>query len=160
MGNKGADVYITGIGSFSPGEKIPFDKIDDVLGEITEAPPRILKWIKKAQPLMKTMLGMDYLYYAIDTETGEPTENNVSMCVKSAKKALSMSGLKASDIDFIIYGGNLMEYMSPPTSVLIQDELNIPYCAEMAIHSNCTSIYGPDLPWHFSVIEIPVSGKR
>ncbi|MEW5801315.1 MAG: 3-oxoacyl-ACP synthase [bacterium] len=141
MNQRGLDVYITGMGSFSPGEKIPFDRIDDYLGEITEAPPKLLKWIKKVQPTIKEMLGMEYLYYAIDPVTRKPTEDNVSMCVKSAQKALAMAGMKARDIELLIYAGSAMEQVVPPTSVLIQDKLNIPYCAEMAIHSNCTSIY-------------------
>lgn len=141
MNQRGIDVYITGIGSFSPGEKISFDRIDDVLGEITEAPPKILKWIKKVQPTIKEMLGMEYFYYALDPITKEPTEDNISMCVKSAQKALDMAGIKASDIDLLIYGSATMEQLVPPTSTLIQEKLNIPHCAEMSIHSNCTSIY-------------------
>ncbi|MEW6378002.1 MAG: hypothetical protein AB1611_00185 [bacterium] len=141
MNQRGTDVYITGIGSFSPGDKIPFDRIDGVLGEITDAPPKLMKWIKKVQPTMKEMLGMEYFHYAIDPVTKKPTEDNVSMCVKSARKALDMAGMKASDINLLIYGGAMMEQVAPPTSTLIQDKLNIPYCAEMSIHSNCTSIY-------------------
>lgn len=141
MNQRGTDVYITGMGSFSPGDKIPFDRIDDVLGEITDAPPKLMKWIKKVQPTMKEMLGMEYFHYAIDPVTKKPTEDNVTMCVKSAKKALAMAGMKASDVDLLLYGGAIMEQAAPPTSVLIQDKLNIPYCAEMSIHSNCTSIY-------------------
>ncbi len=138
---KGNEVYITGIGSFSPGDKILFDAIEDVLGKITAAPPKMVKWIEKMKPLMKRMLGMEYFYYAIDPVTGEPTEDNISMSVKSAQKALAMAGVEASEIELILYGGANMEYViCPPTTVLIQDKLNIPYCAEISIHSNCTSV--------------------
>jgi len=141
MNQRGIDVYITGIGSFSPGGKISFDRIDDVLGEITDAPPKLLKWIKKVRPTMKEMLGMEYYHYALDPVTRKPTEDNISMCVKSAQKALDMAGMKASDVELLIYAGSMMEQVAPPTSTLIQEKLNIPYCAEMSIHSNCTSIY-------------------
>ena len=30
------EVYIAGIGSFSPGEPVPFDRIEDVLENITQ----------------------------------------------------------------------------------------------------------------------------
>ena len=31
----GQDVYVTGIGAQSPGEPIPLDRIESVLGELT-----------------------------------------------------------------------------------------------------------------------------
>ena len=137
----GRDVYIAGIGSFSPGEPVPFDRIEEVLGKITDAPKRVLKRIDRMRPIMKEMLGIENSYYAIDPNTRERTETNVSMAVKSSKKALEMARINAPDIDLIVYAGIFYDYMCPPSSVFVQDELNIPYCAEISIHSNCTSIY-------------------
>jgi len=65
----------------------------------------------------------------------------VTMSVKAAQRALDMAGLKPTEVDLLVYGGNIMEYMCPPTTTLIQEALKIPACAEYAIHSNCTSIY-------------------
>jgi len=138
---RGRDVYIAGIGSFSPGEPVPFDRIEDVLGKLTDAPKRLLKRIERMRPIMKEMLGIEFSYYAIDPDTREPTETNVSMAVKSSKKALEMAGMDPTDIDLIVYAGIFYDYMCPPSSVFVQEELNIPYCAEISIHSNCTSIY-------------------
>ncbi|MDO9111261.1 MAG: hypothetical protein Q7U40_11435, partial [Desulfatirhabdiaceae bacterium] len=58
-------VYISGIGSFSPGNPVPFDQIEDVLGRITDAPPRLLKRIDRLRPIMKELLGVEYSHYAI-----------------------------------------------------------------------------------------------
>ncbi|MDY7034970.1 MAG: 3-oxoacyl-ACP synthase [Thermodesulfobacteriota bacterium] len=135
------DVFIAGAGSFSPGDPIPFDSIEDVLGKITEAPKRLLKRINRIQSFMKGMLGIEYSHFALDPETREPTETNVSMAVKSSKKALEAAEMDPSEIDLIIYAGILYDYICPPSSVLVQDELNIPHCAELSIHSNCTSTY-------------------
>jgi 3-oxoacyl-[acyl-carrier-protein] synthase III len=138
---KGRDVYVGGIGSFSPGEPVPFDMIEDVLGKITDAPKKILKRIDRMRPLMKEMLGIEYSHYALDPKTRQQTEDNVSMSVKSAKKALEMAEMGATEIDLIVYAGILFDVWCPPSSTLVQDALNIPYCAEMTIHSNCTAIY-------------------
>jgi len=137
----GRDVYISGIGSFSPGNPVPFDQIEDVLGRITDAPPKLLKRIDKIRPLMKELMGVEYSYYAIDPETRQATESNVSMSVKSARLALDDAGMIPEDVDLLIYAGILYDHMCPPSSVLVQDALNIPYCAEISIHSNCTAIY-------------------
>lgn len=138
---KGRDVYIAGLGSFTPGDPVPFDKIDDVLGRITDAPKKLMKRIDKMRVLMKEMLGIEYSHYAIDPVTRETTETNVSMAVKAAKKALASAKMDASEIDLIIYAGVMFDVWCPPSSVFVQEELNIPYCAEMSIHSNCTAIY-------------------
>jgi 3-oxoacyl-[acyl-carrier-protein] synthase III len=135
------DVYVAGIGSYSPGEPVAFERIEDVLGRITEAPPKMLKWIDRMRPIMEEMLGVEYCHYAIDPQTREPTDDNVTMSVKSAEKALAMAGLQPEDIDLIVYAGIMMEYVCPPTTTLIQEALQIPQCAEYSIHSNCTSIY-------------------
>jgi len=135
------DVYIAGIGSYSPGEPIPFSQIDGVLGEITEAPPKLLRWIDRMRPIMQEMLGVEYCHYALDPQTHQPTDDNVTMSVKSARKALAMAGLTPADMDLLVYAGVVPEYACPPTTTLIQEELQIPECAEYAIHSNCTSIY-------------------
>lgn len=135
------DVFLTGLGSFSPGEPVPFDGIEDVLGKITDAPPKLMKRIERMRPLMKEMLGIEYSHYAMDPVTGESTETNTSMASKAARKALSAASTRAEDIDLVVYGGILYDYLCPPTSVLIQEELRIPYCAEIAVHSNCTAIY-------------------
>jgi len=139
--NQARDVYVAGIGSHSPGEPIPFAQIEDVLGPITGVSPKLSRWIDRMRPIMQEMLGVKFCHYSIDPRTRKPTEDNVVMSVKSARRALDTAGLKTTDVDLIVYGGNVMEYTCPPTSTLIQEALGIPSCAEYAIHSNCTSIY-------------------
>jgi len=137
----GRDVYIAGIGSYSPGEPIPFGQIEDVLGSISGVPPKLGNWIERMRPIMAEMLGVRYCHYAIDPRTRQPTDDNVSMSVTAARSALEAAGLAATDLDLLVYGGSIMEQMSPPTTTLIQEELKIPACAEYSIHSNCTSVY-------------------
>ncbi len=138
---EGRDVYISGIGSYSPGEPVPFEEMEKVLGRITDAPEKLLKRIDRLRPIMKEMLGIEYSHYALDPETRQPTEDNVSMSVKSARKALEMAGIDANEINLLIYAGILYDVWCPPSSTLVQDELKILNCAEMTIHSNCTATY-------------------
>jgi len=135
------DVYVAGLGSFLPGNPIPFNEIESVLGKITEAPPKILNWIDRMRPIMQEMLGVETCHYALDPNTREPTDDNVTMSVKAAEKAMAMAGISNDDIELLVYAGVVMENMCPPTTVLIQEAMGIPDVAEYAIHSNCTSIY-------------------
>lgn len=135
------DVFISGIGSYSPGDPVPFSEIERVLGRLDKLPPKLAAWVERMKPIMEGMLGVEYCHYALDHETRQPTENVVTLSVKSAHRALDMAGLKPTDIDLLVYAGISMENFCPPTSVLIQEELKIPRTAEYSIHSNCTSVY-------------------
>ena len=133
-------VRVAGTGSFLPGNPIPFDELEDYLGEITDAPRKVMKWLKRIKPLMKEMLDIDYCYYAIDPNTKERTEDHITMSVKAAKLALEAANLRPEDIDLITFGSSFNQQI-PPITTRIQEALGIDMCAEMAIHSNCTSMY-------------------
>ncbi len=133
-------IQITGSGSFLPGEPVPFDDIDRYLGKITDATPKVMKWMERMRPLMKEMLEVEQYHYAIDPVTREFTEDNVSMSVKAAREALAMAGIDSNDIELIVYGSAHMDQMPTP-SVRIQEALGIERCAELSIHANCTSAY-------------------
>jgi len=135
---KGARV--SGTGAFLPGKPVPFDEIDRYLGEITDASPKVIKWMKRIKPLMREMLGIERYFYAIDPDTREFTEDNVTMAVKAARQALNMARLKSTDIELIVYGSAHMDQMPTP-SVRIQEALGIEHCAELSLHANCTSAY-------------------
>jgi len=133
-------VKVIGSGSYLPGEPIPFDDVEKYLGEITSAPKKVMRWLERIKPLMKEMLDIEYYHYALDPVTRRNTEDNVTMSVKAAQKALDMAGMKPTDIELISYGSAYNEQV-PPTSVWIQESLGIDKCAEICIHSNCTSAY-------------------
>ena len=137
MNNK---VKITGTGTYLPGEPIPLQGVDYYLGELTEAPSRIQKWLKMSKELMGKMLEVEYYHFAIDPETREVTEDNITMSVKAAQKAIRAAGIGAGDIDFIAYGSPHQDQM-PTASVRIQEQLGIEQCGEVSVHANCTSAY-------------------
>ena len=49
-------VKVVGSGSFLPGAPIPADEVDKYLGELTEAPEKIRKWLMRIRVLMKELL--------------------------------------------------------------------------------------------------------
>ncbi|HOY30244.1 MAG TPA: 3-oxoacyl-ACP synthase III family protein [Bacteroidales bacterium] len=133
-------VKITGTGRFLPGRPVSFEETDSYLGEITDAPAPVAKWLSRIRPLMKEMLDIGYYHYAIDPDTRKFTEDNVSMAVKAAHEALDMAGLKPQEISFIAYG-SAHQHQMPTASVRIQEALGIEECSEISIHANCTSAY-------------------
>ena len=139
---KQSEIYVKliGAGSFLPGKPIPIEEVDHYLGELTEAPKKLQKWLVRMKELMKEMLEVDYYHFAIDPITREFTDDNISMSVKAAKKAMESAGINADDIDLIVYGSAHQDQM-PTASVRIQEALGIEKCGEISIHANCTSAY-------------------
>jgi 3-oxoacyl-[acyl-carrier-protein] synthase III len=133
-------VYIAGSGTFLPGRPVPFDESVRYLGELTEAPPAIRRWMTTMQPVMKELLDIKYFHYAIDPVTRAFTEDNITMSVKAAQAALAAACMAPSDIDLICYGSPHQDQM-PTASVRIQEALGIDVCDELSIHANCTSAY-------------------
>ena len=134
------NVRIAGTGSYLPGKPISIDEVDQVLGELTEAPKKIQDWLKRMKLLMKELLEVEQYHYAIDPVTREFTDDNISMSVKASREALQMAGMPSQEIEFIAYGSAHMDQMPTP-SVRIQEALGIDRCGEVSVHSNCTSAY-------------------
>jgi 3-oxoacyl-[acyl-carrier-protein] synthase-3 len=133
-------IRIAGTGHFLPGKAIPADDVDLYLGELTEAPEKIRKWLLRIRSLMKEMLDVETYRFAIDPVTREFTEDNVTMSVKAALKAIADAGMEPEDIELIVYGSAHQDQM-PTASVRIQEKLGIEHCGEISIHANCTSAY-------------------
>lgn len=133
-------IKLTGTGSYLPGKPISIEEVDYYLGELTKAPKKLQKWLIRMKDLMKEMLEVEYYHFAMDPETREFTDDNITMSVKAAQKALKKAGLNPEDIDLIIYGSAHQDQM-PTASVRIQEALGIEQCGEISIHANCTSAY-------------------
>jgi len=89
LDDPGTDVRIAGTGSYLPGKPLTIDQVDKVLGELTEAPQKIQDWMKRMKLLMKELLEVEHYHYAIDPGTREFTDDNITMSVKAAQKALA-----------------------------------------------------------------------
>lgn len=53
----------------------------------------------------------------------DPTENSLSMAIKSSTKALEKAGISAEDLDMIVYSSGTPEYVSPSNAIKIHQAL-------------------------------------
>jgi 3-oxoacyl-[acyl-carrier-protein] synthase-3 len=131
---------VAGTGSFLPGEPVPADQIGKILGELDSAPKKLRDWMERIRSVMKELVEVEYYHFAIDPVTRRFTEDNVTMSVKAAQKALQASGTDPREVELIVYGSAHQDQM-PTASVRIQEALGIEQCAEISVHANCTSAY-------------------
>lgn len=134
----GQSVRIIGTGSYLPGEPVPADSVDEILGAIDGLPGRVAAHAKRMERAVLARTGVKQRYYALDPVTRRQTETNASMAEKAIRAALDMAGVAADSIDLLIVAGPMADYACPPTSALVQGRLGIERCSEIEIHSNCT----------------------
>lgn len=133
-------VYVSGTGRFLPNEPIPNERIDDVLGRLTDAPPRVVGFMENVGPRMLADSGIVQRHFAIDPETHRLTHTVAALGEEAARQALQAAGKSAADIDLLMLSSPNYDQSTPPTSALLQQRLGIERCAEMEIHSNCSGV--------------------
>lgn len=134
------DIELVSTGYYLPGQPIPFESLENVIGELDNAPEKIKKTIKKLKSMMRDVIKTKYSYYVIDPETKKAVENNADMSSKAIKKALNKAGIEPNVIEAIYLATPVPDNLVPCTSPYVQEKLGIENCAEIQITSNCTSI--------------------
>lgn len=133
-------VRVAGTGSFLPNAPVPNDRIDDVLGRLDAAPPRVQGFVETVAKRMLDQSGVRMRHFAIDPETHELTHSVASLAEGAARPALEMAGIGPGQVDLLVLSSPSFDRSTPPTSTLLQERLGIESCAEMEIHSNCAGV--------------------
>jgi len=133
-------VHIVGTGSFLPGPPITNDRVEAILGPLSDAPPKVRSFVDNLGKRMLERGGVKSRHFAVDPETRDMTHTFSSMAEQAARRALEMAGMVPTDIELVIISCPTSDHSTPPTSTILQERLGIPTCAEMEIHSNCTGV--------------------
>ncbi len=79
----------------------------------------------------------------VERRFAEDEETTSYMGAEASKKALNMAGMKAEDIDFIIFATLSPDYFFPGSGCLMQDHLGIPGIGALDVRNQCTGfVYG------------------
>jgi 3-oxoacyl-[acyl-carrier-protein] synthase III len=133
-------VSVTGTGSFLPGEPIPNDRLDEVLGPLDKAPERIQAFVKNIASRMLSSSGVESRHFAVDPQTHKLTHTVASLAEEAVRRALQAAGRQPNDIELLLLSCPNYDCSTPPTSTILQERLGIKNCAEMEIHSNCAGV--------------------
>lgn len=109
------DVFITGCGSYLPGEPVSNESMEDHIGRIHGKPSllgrRALRWN-----------GIEKRYYALGAD-GQPFETNASMSAKATEAALADAGLGVEDLSFLATATTQGDYLVPGHATAVHGEL-------------------------------------
>lgn len=81
-------VFVIGTGSFLPNEPVPNSQIDELLGRLDQAPPRVQKFLGNIGPLILDKAGIEHRHFAIDPKTHKLTHTLASLAEEAARRAL------------------------------------------------------------------------
>ena len=79
----------------------------------------------------------------VERRFAEGEETTSYMGAEASKQALNMAGMKAEDIDFIIFATLSPDYFFPGSGCLMQNHLGIPGIGALDVRTQCTGfVYG------------------
>lgn len=110
-----ATAYITGLGSYLPGDPVDNDGIASRLGGDDRVTERIRRQILKAN-------GITRRHYALD-ENGEPTELNEDLAVKALRAALDDRGIGAEEVRMLACATTMGDVLVPGFASMVHGRL-------------------------------------
>ncbi len=133
-------VQILGTGAFLPGNPVTNDRVEHILGPLTEAPAKVRSFVDNLGRRILDRGGVKARHFAVDPETRDMTHTFSTMAECAARRALDMAGMKPEDVELLVLSCPTSDHSTPPTSAVLQERLGIQKCAEMEIHSNCSGV--------------------
>lgn len=123
---------IAATGAYLPGEPITNEDMERLVGPL---PPEVLEGLQ-----VKTR------HWIVDPVTGEHRERNSALATKAARQALERAGVDREQVDLIVCSTGSPDYLLPPLSMLVQQQLGLERCAVTDIRSGCNGfVEGLDL---------------
>lgn len=110
-----ASAYITGLGSYLPGDPVDNDGIAARLGGVDAVTERIRRRVLEAN-------GIRQRHYALD-EHGEPTELNEELAVKALRAALDDRGIDAADVRMLACATTMGDVLVPGFASMVHGRL-------------------------------------
>jgi 3-oxoacyl-[acyl-carrier-protein] synthase-3 len=119
-----SEAYITGVGSFLPGDPVPNATMEAYLGRIGGRESlfgrKALRWN-----------GVETRHYALAPD-GTPTHSNAGMCARAVRAAVDDAGLGVEDLSFLAAATTQGDWLVPGHAAAVHGELG---CGPLEIAS-------------------------
>ncbi|MET0295499.1 MAG: beta-ketoacyl-ACP synthase III [Phenylobacterium sp.] len=134
------EAYVTGTGSFLPGEPVGVEAMEAYLGLVGGRPSlfgrKALRWN-----------GVETRHYAL-TPDGAPTHSNAGMCAQAVRAAAADAGLGIEDLTYLAAGTTQGDYLAPGHASQVHGELGAGPMEIAAFQSVCgASVMAAKAAW-------------
>jgi 3-oxoacyl-[acyl-carrier-protein] synthase-3 len=126
-----AQVFITSLGKFLPGQPVENDSMEEFLGVIGGKVSRVRKRILRQN-------GIQTRYYAIDRQQ-QTLFSNALMAANAVRNAMERARLDLDEIDFLAAATSQGDFPIPGFASMVHGELKSPPCEIATLHGVCAS---------------------
>lgn len=125
-------VYITGTSSFMPGEPVPNEQVEVLLGKIPNQPSRVKLFVLQNN-------GIKTRHYAIDPATGQRTHTNAQLTAQAVRLLAEKLGVGLDQIEGLACGTASPDQFMPSHSNMTAGELKLGPCEVVSTAGVCAS---------------------
>lgn len=124
--------YITGIHSFLPHKPVPNDRIEQVLGMVSDRPSSV-------KELILGRNGIKWRYYAVDPQTQKLTHTNAELTAACVRQLCEKTGLALTDLQVLACGTSSPDQMIPNHASMVLGLLASHPCEAISTAGVCCS---------------------
>src|SRR4051794_18912207 len=112
--------YITGLGTFLPGDPIPSNQMEEYIGTLGPG------WDELRDKVVRNS-GIKTRHYAIDTKQ-RTLHTNATMSARAVRDALGNAGVPLEGVDFLGAAASFPDLVAPGIASMVHGELGCPPC--------------------------------
>jgi 3-oxoacyl-[acyl-carrier-protein] synthase-3 len=124
--------FITGVQSFLPHKPVPNDRIEHVLGMISDRPSDV-------KDLILGRNGIKWRYYAVDPQTHKLTHSNAELTATCVRQLCEASGVPLNEIPLLACGTSSPDQMIPNHASMVLGLLGSHPCEAISTAGVCCS---------------------
>lgn len=123
--------YITSLGAFLPGDPIPNDEMEEVLGRVDGTSSRLRERVLRSN-------GIQTRHYALDRNQ-KTTHQNSELAALAAQSCLERAWGDPKEVDLLAVGTTQGDLPLPGMASMVQAELGLPPCEILTAHGVCSA---------------------
>ncbi len=124
--------YITAVESYLPHKPVPNDRIEQVLGLISQRPSNV-------KELILGRNGIKWRYYAVNPETQQLTHSNAELATLCIRRLCESAGLPLTEVQLIACGTSSPDQMIPNHANMVLGLLASHPCEAISTAGVCCS---------------------
>lgn len=124
--------FITDLAAFLPGDPVPNDQMEQILGMVNQVPSRTRRIILRNNKIGRR-------HYALDPRTGAATHSNAQLAAEAIRRLRPHPGFTPAEIECLCCGTSSPDQLMPGHSSMVHGELGGAPCEVVSTAGICIS---------------------
>ena len=111
--------FITDLAAFLPGDPVPNDQMEQILGMVNQVPSRTRRIILRNNKIGRR-------HYALDPRTRAATHSNAQLAAEAIRRLRPHPGFSPAEIECLCCGTSSPDQLMPGHGLMVHGELATP----------------------------------